>query len=114
MLGRDHRIRHNNEFLHVLRKGKRHYFGGVLLYWTDNALPITRIGFIVGKKFSPSAVKRNRQKRILRHAARDLLPHIMPGKDIVISYTNDGKMISHTNARSIIEKTLITHNLLVK
>lgn len=114
MLSARNRLRHNNDFTHVLKKGKRHYFGGVLLYYADNTLDRSRIGFIVSKKHSPSAVKRNYQRRILQHAIHNLLPQIAPGKDIVISYTNHGKVLPYKEACSILLNALDKNNLLIK
>ena len=114
MLSKCHRLRDNNEFLYVLSKGKRHYFGGVLLYWVKNDHKKSRVGFIIGKKFSQLAVKRNKQKRIFRYATKDLLPKIVPGKDIVISYANHGKMLSYTKTREIILQILTKNDLIIK
>ncbi|PID52690.1 MAG: ribonuclease P protein component [Candidatus Moraniibacteriota bacterium] len=114
MLGTHNRLRDNNELLYVLKKGKRHYSGGVLLYWIDNNIPYVRCGFIVGKKFSPLAVKRNKQKRILRSAVKNILPKIAPGKDIVISYINHGKILSYAESKKVILHALKKNNLIIK
>lgn len=114
MLSKDHRLRYNNDILRVLRNGKRHYFSGVLLYYIDNSLDQSRISFVVSKKTSSLAVKRNFQKRILRHVVQKLLPQITPGKDIVISYTNHNKMLPYKEAQKVLFNLLKTNNLLTK
>jgi ribonuclease P protein component len=114
MLSKDHRLYDQKQFLVVLKKGKRHYNSGVLLYWTDNAYAKSRFGFIVGKKYSTSAVKRNRQKRILRSVVRDVLPQIVPGKDIVFSYANRDKVLPYIEAKKVILDLLKNNHLLLK
>lgn len=37
-----------------------------------------RVGFIVSRKYSPKAVGRNRARRVLREAYRQLCPHLTP------------------------------------
>ena len=106
MLESSQRLCHNRDYIDVFKKGKRHSSGGVLLYYKKNNLPFTRIGFIVSKKYSNLAVARNKQRRILQSASRALYPHITPGFDIIISYTNKNKVLSYKDAI-----TLLTHIL---
>jgi len=106
MLKTKQRLRHDRDFIQVFKKGKRHSLGGVLLYYKTNNLPHTRIGFVVSKKYSPLAVKRNRQRRILQHALEKLYPKIIPGHDIIISYTNRDKVLPYRDAVSILETIL--------
>jgi len=47
-------------------------------------MSVTRIGIVVGKKFSKKAVERNRVKRILREEVRKLYGQLDTGYDIVI------------------------------
>ncbi len=114
MLGSQNRLRNNNDLLYVLKKGMRHYSSGVLLYWTHNREDSVRIGCIVGKKFSRYAVKRNRQKRLLRSAMRDIVQDIVPGTDIVISYANHGKILPYAQARDVLRTALEKNNLIIK
>ncbi len=114
MLCKEHRLRDNNRLLYVIKKGKRHYCSGVLLYWAPNTQGAVRIGCIVGKKFSQRATKRNRQKRILRNAITTFLPHIVPGTDIVISYANHGKIIPYAKACHVLRDLLEKNNLIIK
>lgn len=46
-------------------------------------LPQPRFGFIVSKKVSGKAIKRNRIKRQVRSVIEQLLPRISPGYDIL-------------------------------
>ncbi len=44
----------------------------------------SKFGFVVAKKVSKSAVVRNRTKRVLKKAARELLQNMVSGKNIMI------------------------------
>jgi ribonuclease P protein component len=57
--------------------------GPLLLLARDNNTPGPRLGLVVGKKAVPTAVQRNRIKRIIRESFR-LNQHLMQGTDIVI------------------------------
>lgn len=114
MLKSNYRLCHNQDFMEVFKKGKRHSLGGVLLYYKRNNLSDTRIGFVISKKYSLLAVKRNKQRRILQSAVQAIYPTIMPGFDIVLSYTNHNKVLSYEDAINILtelfKKTKLTYS----
>ncbi|MEN8252182.1 MAG: ribonuclease P protein component [Patescibacteria group bacterium] len=112
MLGKDKRLRHNKDFIRVLKQGKRHYNGGVLLYYRPNDLEYSRLGFIVGKKYSLLAVRRNKQRRIFQSVAKELYPQLNPGFDIIISYTNRDKVLPYKSAQRILKELFEQANLL--
>lgn len=107
-------LRKKPDFTTIYSKGKRHYFSGVLLFFMPNTKSYTRFACIVGKKYSLHAVKRNKQRRILFHATQKYHPYILPGFDIVISYTNHGNVLPYKEACVIISKLLSQANLLTK
>ncbi len=113
MLGRNQRLHHNKDFIRVFKQCKRHSFGGVLLYYRKNNLNHTRIGFIVSKKYSLLAVKRNKQRRVLQYAAKKLYPTIKPGFDIIISYTNRDKVLPYRDAVIALKKITLSTNLFI-
>lgn len=55
------------------------------LQWVANALPLTRFGFVVGKRVAGRAHERNLVRRRLRELARAELPYLAAGYDIVLS-----------------------------
>jgi ribonuclease P protein component len=112
MLNTQQRLKTNKDFIQVFKTGKRHSNSGVLLSYRSNDLPLTRIGFVISKKFSPLAVKRNRQRRILQAAVRELYPQIQKGFDVVISYTNRDKVLSYKDALDILHKLFTEANLI--
>lgn len=70
------RLRRRAEFL-ALRKGKRASRRAFLLQALPNGLDEARVGFTVTKKLG-NAVMRNRIKRRLRAAAREVFPSTAP------------------------------------
>ncbi len=107
-------LRKKPDFTTIYSKGKRHYFSGVLLFFMPNMQSRTRFACVVGKKYSLRAVKRNKQRRILFHATQKYTPHLLPGFDVVISYTNHGNVLPYKEACVIILKLLSQAKLLTK
>lgn len=51
---------------------------------SDSGERNSRFGFVVSKKISQSAVVRNRTKRVLRDAVREILGNLSGGKNIIV------------------------------
>lgn len=69
-----------------MRQQGRHLTSRLLiLAWVPNDVGRSRIGFVVSKRISKLAVKRNYIKRLLSEAVRPLLPDLSGAWDIVIS-----------------------------
>jgi ribonuclease P protein component len=91
MLNRENRLRSNQEFQRVYRQGRSWSCPALALnvLQLDNAAPNggeacrQRIGFSVSKKLG-GAVERNRVRRRLRHAARELLHGWKAGFEAVV------------------------------
>ena len=93
-LPKHHRLKHRRDFDAVYQRGLRRGSTCFTLRALRLALPNseglgcepapTRIGISISKKVSKSAVVRNRIKRRIRVAVRQLLPRLAPGWDIVI------------------------------
>ena len=112
MLKSQQRLRNNRDFILVFKRGKRHSFGGVLLSYRPNAIDRTRVGFVISKKYSPLAVRRNWQRRVLQSAMRSLYPNIKPGFDIVVSYTNRDKVLTYRDALRTLTEIFTKTNLI--
>jgi ribonuclease P protein component len=81
----NNRLRRNQDFVAVYQKGER--FNGAALgirTYQRNQQPTSRFGISISQKVSKRAVVRNRIKRQLRSALRQLLPELAPGWDVVI------------------------------
>jgi len=66
----DFKIRKSSEFEQVFERGDRLHTEHFTLIYAPNSFGFPRLGLVVGKRSSPSAVERNRIKRILREVFR--------------------------------------------
>ena len=80
---RQFRLTRSTDFKRVRHDGKSYAHPLLVLIATENQLPITRVGVAAGKSVG-NAVKRNRAKRLVRAATRDLYPQIESGYDLVL------------------------------
>jgi len=112
MLESQQRLRNNKDFIRIFKRGKRHSFGGVLLSYKSNNLDYSRIGFVISKKYSLLAVRRNWQRRILQSVVRSIYPNIRPGFDIVVSYTNRDKVLPYKGALGVLTELFTKTNLI--
>ncbi len=80
---RQYRLTRSTDFKRVRRDGKSYARPLVVLIAIENQLPISRVGVAAGRSVG-NAVKRNRAKRLIRAAARELHPQIVSGWDLVI------------------------------
>lgn len=83
MLPSASRLKRRSDFSRVYGKGRSYATDLIVVYVLPARGKLTRIGFSVSKKLGKSVV-RNRVKRLLREAARALLPDLEPGRDVVV------------------------------
>ena len=84
-LNRALRLRKGSDFQRVRQQGRSITSRLLILAWIPNEVTTLRVGFVVSKRISKLAVKRNRIKRLLSEAIRPMLPEVSGGWDIVIS-----------------------------
>lgn len=100
MLSVKNRLFKKEDFEKVRRKGKYFFQKGISMGVLPNDLSSSRVGFIVGTKFSKKAVERNLAKRRLREIFRDKISLIKPNSDIVVrldgSVANDFKTLAES------------------
>lgn len=78
-------LRTQGDFSRVLKKGKRHRTGGIVLVRLEGPVESARLGLVVPRS-AGNAVTRNRIKRRLRHTLRSI--RLEPGNDYVMIATN--------------------------
>lgn len=103
MLPAGKRVRQKKDFSKVQRYGRRFAADNLQLQCLENKRGPTKIGIIVGTKFSKKAVERNALKRKLREIFRQELKNIKAGADIVVSVR--GKAIGK-ETRETLQKTV--------
>lgn len=77
------RLRNNEDFKKVYRKGKNYWNRNLVMYVMKNKLNRSRVGFTVTKKIGNSVV-RNRVKRRMKEIFRENVSNIKEEYDIII------------------------------
>ncbi|MBK8164054.1 MAG: ribonuclease P protein component [Gammaproteobacteria bacterium] len=79
---KSHRLLKPSDYRHVFQRARKRPARGFTVYICPNALGHPRLGIAISRKCLPSAVARNRAKRIIRECFR-LRTHDLGGVDIV-------------------------------
>ena len=115
MLPLKNRLTKRKDFENVIRKGKGRFFENIGLKFLKNGLENTRIGFIIGLKFSKKAVARNEMRRFLRETIKRYIYQIERGYDILIlARKKDKERINKEKIKIEIEQLLIIEKLINK
>jgi ribonuclease P protein component len=83
-LSKQNRLKHWRDFRTVYRRGKRVHGKNLVLVVYQNGESPTQVGISISRKVSKKAVIRNRIKRRIRHACRELLPQTDLSLQIII------------------------------
>lgn len=109
-----YRIKKQNEFQQVLKKGNSFANRELVIYYVkDNAQSHFRIGISVGKKIG-NAVMRNKIKRYIRQATLELKEEIIPSIDFVIIARNPTKQMDFFAIKKSLQHLLYKQQLLIK
>jgi len=84
MLPRENRLKKEEDFKKVFKKGRGFTNNLFVLKIVKNNLDISRFAFVISKKISKKATVRNRIKRRLDNVIRADLPKIKKGWDGII------------------------------
>ncbi|WP_275672372.1 ribonuclease P protein component [Thermomonas alba] len=98
------RVRRKAEFARVFEAGRRKAEPDLALHWLEDDGP-ARLGLAVSRKVDPRAVRRNRIKRILREAFRQLRPRLLPGAYVIVA-RRGAAHADATTLRAAIERLL--------
>lgn len=84
MLARKYKLKKDNDFKKVFKRGENYQRGLIRLKAVKNDLLISRFGFIISNKLSKKAVVRNKVKRKLEEITRLNLDKVKTGFDIIV------------------------------
>ena len=73
----------NTDFQRAYHRGKSCARPALVVYSNKNRVGVCRVGITTSKKIG-NAVARNRARRVLRAAFREVYPMIKPGYDIIL------------------------------
>ncbi|WP_068675952.1 ribonuclease P protein component [Oceanobacillus sp. Castelsardo] len=106
------RIKNNEEFQFVFKKGKSFANRQLVIYYIEKPEQNHfRVGLSVGKKIG-NAVTRNRIKRYLRQAFQELEQQIRYPHDIVIIARNQTKNMGYEEVKKSLTHLLFKERLL--
>lgn len=106
------RLKKNYEFARVFRHGKRRPGQYLTLHYRRTKTGTIRAGFTTIKHYG-NAVQRNRMRRLMREALRDLAPEIEEGVDIILMGHRAGEALGFSQIREDLRKLLHKEKLLV-
>ena len=98
-------INRNSDFRRLYYKGKSYTNPALVVYLNKNGAGICHIGITVSKKIG-SAVERNRCKRIIRAAYREVEPKLCGNWDFIFVARSRTKYLKSTDIVKIMTETL--------
>ena len=105
MLSREQRLRKTGDFKAVYTRGRSYVHPTMVVYVLKREGDGARIGFSVSKKLGGAAA-RNRIKRRLGEAGRELVPRVQVGTDVIIVARSSVAESSVAEMRAILELQL--------
>jgi ribonuclease P protein component len=101
----------NNDFRRIYARGKSYVTPVVVVYVQKNRSRELRLGITTSKKIG-NAVQRNRSRRVIREAFRQLCPRIRRGYDLVLVARGRTPYVKSTQVLRHLEKELSAAGLL--
>ncbi|KPJ88356.1 MAG: hypothetical protein AMS17_05780 [Spirochaetes bacterium DG_61] len=104
---RKERISKRQDFIRLLKRGKRYYSTQYTVIITPNNLDYVRFGLSIGRKVG-NAVFRNYEKRVCREFFRKERDWFIKGKDIliIIKKQTQDYHTSYNTLKSLLHKSL--------
>lgn len=103
----------NNDFRRAYSKGKNYVSPVVVMYVMKNRQRALRVGITTSKKIG-NAVQRNRSRRVIREAFRQLADNVRPGVDLVFVARGRTPFVKSTEVKRHMEKQLKAAGLILE
>lgn len=100
-------LNENRDFRRIYRIGKSSVHSMCVVYAAKNRFGVNRIGVTASKKVG-NAVKRNRARRVLKAAFREIEPNIAAGWDFVIVARSRTAVCKSTDLIPVLKKQIET------
>jgi ribonuclease P protein component len=98
-------IKENRDFRRIYSRGKNLVSPVIVCYALKNRFGRVRMGITTSKRIG-NAVKRNRSRRVIRAAFRELLPRIKPGYDFIFVARAKTPYVKSTSVQHAMEQQL--------
>ena len=104
-------LKSNSDFRRLYNRGKAVTDPALVVYYSKNRAGICRIGITTSKKIG-NAIERNRSRRVIREAFRQVCPHINPCYDIVMVARSKTKYLKSTRVEEVMKRIFETEGML--
>lgn len=105
-------ISENRDYRRIYARGKSIVTPQLVIYISKNRRSLIRVGITTGKKIG-NAVQRNRSRRIIREAVRELLPKIKTGYDLVFVARGKTPYLKSTDIKAVLLRQLKSAGLFI-
>ena len=105
-------LKSNSDFRRLYNRGKAVTDPALVVYYSKNRAGICRIGITTSKKIG-NAVERNRSRRVIREAFRQVCPDLNPCYDIVIVARSKTKYVKSTRLAEIMMNIFEKEGMLI-
>ena len=105
-------LKSNGDFRRLYNRGKAVTDPALVIYYQKNRAGICRIGITTSKKIG-NAVERNRSRRVIRAALREVINEIEPCYDIVLVSRGKTKYLKSTFVADVLRRMLCTEGLIL-
>ena len=102
----------NNDFRRIYARGKSYVTPVVVVYVMKNRSRELRLGITTSKKIG-NAVQRNRSRRVIREAFRQVSPRVRRGYDLVLVARGKTPFVKSTQVQKHLERELSGAGLLI-
>ena len=104
-------LKSNSDFRRLYNRGKAITDPALVVYYSKNRAGICRIGITTSKKIG-NAVERNRSRRVIREAFRQVCPNLNPCYDIVMVARSKTKYLKSTRIEEVMKRIFENEGML--